>query len=259
MSLEQLWLQLEDLKAQSKTQLFGVSVDPPYTPTTVKRALNVLTNHCEQELFSLNKTRAYARYLQKRFPCIGEVENEVGRCRSNYKKIASTLAIMLDEYIEGMRKKRQIIRQVRSSDQVQHCQLCEFDYRPLLQLHHLIPLAEGGDNQTLVILCPLCHEGVHQLTKVTGRADTNQGKREFKWWVENQDKSGWWAKAGEGIEYFANLYIKSHENENYEGFVASLLRSKLQVPVHTVEMTGKPRLVPLAEWSRNAWQNGRLS
>lgn len=44
------------------------------------------------------------------------------------------------------------------------CYVCGFDYEPLLQIHHIVPKAKGGDEapSNLVPLCPTCHALAHE-------------------------------------------------------------------------------------------------
>ena len=44
-----------------------------------------------------------------------------------------------------------------------HCEFCGNDNKEILQIHHIKPISEGGDNaeKNLIILCPNCHKLVH--------------------------------------------------------------------------------------------------
>lgn len=48
------------------------------------------------------------------------------------------------------------------------CWICCFDFAPILSVHHIVLISEGGDNDldNLVILCPNCHAIVHKIIKV---------------------------------------------------------------------------------------------
>lgn len=43
------------------------------------------------------------------------------------------------------------------------CQICDLDVEELLEIHHILPLSEGGTNEwhNLSVLCPTCHKVVH--------------------------------------------------------------------------------------------------
>lgn len=44
-----------------------------------------------------------------------------------------------------------------------HCEFCGNDKEAILQIHHIKPVSQGGDNKdsNLVILCPNCHKLAH--------------------------------------------------------------------------------------------------
>jgi predicted HNH restriction endonuclease len=43
------------------------------------------------------------------------------------------------------------------------CAICGLTYAPVLQVHHVLPLSDGGNNNidNLVVLCSNCHKAVH--------------------------------------------------------------------------------------------------
>lgn len=45
------------------------------------------------------------------------------------------------------------------------CEICEFDFKPILIIHHIKPISKGGGNNldNLSVLCPNCHSIVHYL------------------------------------------------------------------------------------------------
>lgn len=45
------------------------------------------------------------------------------------------------------------------------CEICGFSFQPILQVHHIIPLSEGGGNEldNLSVLCPTCHHQIHYI------------------------------------------------------------------------------------------------
>lgn len=55
------------------------------------------------------------------------------------------------------------------------CYVCEFDCGPVLIVHHIKPISEGGTNdpEWLVTLCPNCHAVVHKLAPVYSRLEIN--------------------------------------------------------------------------------------
>lgn len=45
------------------------------------------------------------------------------------------------------------------------CEVCAYDYKPSLQVHHVVQVSKGGSNdiENLALLCPNCHGLVHSL------------------------------------------------------------------------------------------------
>jgi len=60
------------------------------------------------------------------------------------------------------------------------CEVCGFDFKPTLVVHHKIPISEGGSNDidNLSSLCPTCHKLVHYIMR------TEMGERKkFNSWI----------------------------------------------------------------------------
>lgn len=64
------------------------------------------------------------------------------------------------------------------------CEVCNFDFKEVLVVHHIIPISDGGSNEleNLSVLCPTCHSIVHKLM-----SDNNQN--EFKIFEEWANKN----------------------------------------------------------------------
>lgn len=45
------------------------------------------------------------------------------------------------------------------------CEICGFDFKPILQIHHIVPISEYGNNQpeNIVCVCPNCHKTLHYI------------------------------------------------------------------------------------------------
>lgn len=45
------------------------------------------------------------------------------------------------------------------------CEVCGFSYKPILQIHHIVPISEFGNNQpeNVICVCPNCHKTLHHL------------------------------------------------------------------------------------------------
>lgn len=45
-------------------------------------------------------------------------------------------------------------------EQVGYCEICGFNFKPILQIHHILPLSELGtnDRDNIICVCPNCHK-----------------------------------------------------------------------------------------------------
>lgn len=45
------------------------------------------------------------------------------------------------------------------------CEICKYDFKPILQVHHVRPISKGGDDdlKNLMLLCPNCHKAIHTI------------------------------------------------------------------------------------------------
>ena len=48
------------------------------------------------------------------------------------------------------------------------CEICEFDLSELLEIHHIVPLKQNGDNslENLLVVCPTCHRILHKFVSI---------------------------------------------------------------------------------------------
>lgn len=58
------------------------------------------------------------------------------------------------------------------------CEICSFSYKPVLQIHHILPISEYGNNakDNVLCVCPNCHKSLHVLYKMF---DKGKSKDEF--------------------------------------------------------------------------------
>ena len=51
----------------------------------------------------------------------------------------------------------------RKVKEVGKCEICEYDFVPILHMHHILPFKLGGTNESenLVVVCPNCHKVLH--------------------------------------------------------------------------------------------------
>lgn len=48
------------------------------------------------------------------------------------------------------------------------CEICGFNYKPILQVHHIVPISQYGNNQpeNVMCVCPNCHKTLHHMYSV---------------------------------------------------------------------------------------------
>lgn len=96
------------------------------------------------------------------------------------------------------------------------CFVCGFSFRPLLELHHVVPVSKGGadDMANVLLLCPTCHTLIHLMLRWLGERHGEAvdmyalplSWREYEvWkplnpeWDGPRDERAWWlARQGKG-------------------------------------------------------------
>lgn len=74
----------------------------------------------------------------------------------------------------GMKNIRNEVQSIKSEilrSFENRCYACDFDCKPILIIHHILPISKGGDNDisNLVSLCPNCHAIIHKITSETNK------------------------------------------------------------------------------------------
>lgn len=66
---------------------------------------------------------------------------------------------------EAQRIKRKVVSETGK------CEVCGFNYKPILQIHHIVPISEFGNNQedNIICVCPNCHKALHYLYSAFNR------------------------------------------------------------------------------------------
>ena len=64
-------------------------------------------------------------------------------------------------------------------DEKNKCEICGFSFKPVLQIHHILPISEFGNNaeDNVICVCPNCHKSLHVLYKMF---DKGKSKEEFR-------------------------------------------------------------------------------
>lgn len=55
---------------------------------------------------------------------------------------------------------------------------CEICGEPTEEVHHIVPLCDGGDHrrENLMALCPVCHVRVHTYLRITSEKEKKRGE-----------------------------------------------------------------------------------
>lgn len=98
------------------------------------------------------------------------------------------------------------------------CEICGTAYKPILQIHHILPISNFGNNDddNIICVCPNCHKTLHHLYNSLKKTDEDvitaylgvpKEIREKVWAVV-----GIYAKKQEEVYE----YIKSYDDSDYE-------------------------------------------
>ena len=86
-------------------------------------------------------------------------------------------AIQLLKNVRSKKLKNQA-RHIKRSlvEQKGSCFICGFDYKPVLQTHHILPISQLGTNDpdNIICVCPNCHKMIHVIY-----ASSKKGKDAF--------------------------------------------------------------------------------
>lgn len=64
------------------------------------------------------------------------------------------------KYFKNRTAKEAVLKKQKIIEEKCECEICKYGFVPVLQVHHIIPVSEGGDNEqeNLILLCPNCHK-----------------------------------------------------------------------------------------------------
>lgn len=92
---------------------------------------------------------------------------------SNAKKIARAAKDLRRSSVSSEAKK---MKQREIANGLNHCQMCGFDFAEILQIHHVVPIKDGGNNNTdnVVVVCPNCHKTLHKAYEYLRKDNTDE-------------------------------------------------------------------------------------
>lgn len=120
-------------------------------------------------------------YFQAAFEIITCFEDNDGR-----KKML--LNILKTAWQDNLRNEIRRLRKNYIEIHNSKCDICGFDYSPVLHIHHIIPIKDYGDNSdnNIACLCPNCHTLVHRGYELINKEDTKSFDY-FKEWISSND------------------------------------------------------------------------
>lgn len=223
MNLRNLAELADDLntKRREAHRLLGKPIEPPYDYEVVGAAVNRIARLKDPfKKLNVKELETYVDYLCRRFPILQIRGRDAVRILAKGASIEAYLKEALARHKRFKQVVRNEVKQQRDSLVRKPCQFCGFDFAPILHIHHVVPLSEGGDNNMLLLLCPLCHAAVHNLVNVFKSSDQSWRQRdlELQWWAEHKDHWGWWKKAEQNILGAVALYLRHVSSVNFKEF-----------------------------------------
>lgn len=87
------------------------------------------------------------------------------------------------------------------------CDICGFDYKPLLQIHHILPVKMFGDNsnENIACLCPNCHKILHKTYEFIKKDSIADFLGLLSWVNRNYGKKAY-EKYRDVLDIFFELY-----------------------------------------------------
>lgn len=99
------------------------------------------------------------------------------------------------------------------------CEICGFSYKPVLQIHHILPISKYGDNSpdNIMCLCPNCHKTLHTIynsnfdsTELMTHIYNNYGEAAAHKFIDTHGK---FVKGNEEVLAYMKLMIAVIEQE----------------------------------------------
>ena len=94
------------------------------------------------------------------------------------------------------------------------CEVCGYEFAPVLQIHHIVPISQGGDNRSenIVCLCPNCHKTLHYIYRLIRNGDECANKKIMRYAEEHLTPSQH-ARLGNLVERYLIMSIRHEPTE----------------------------------------------
>lgn len=248
----------------NKNIILGRNMKPPYLDTTVRGDIYALTRRWRKTRkqdgtveispkgkgLTINDAIRYIKYLENRYPKLGSLSHIAVPQLFEEESIGKYFKPALQSYGDFVRQQREETAKKREVylNQKKHCQVCSFTFTPLLQIHHVVPMTQGGDNRLVTVLCPNCHRLVHFLVSLESRYKRSRRKRqalrEFRWWARRENVSDWSSEVDERINTLVKLYFAHLDYVNYDTFLREHVRVKMdELPFLIYSPYEQPRIL----------------
>ena len=106
-------------------------------------------------------------------------------------------------------------------DEIGKCEICGFAFKPVLQIHHILPISKFGNNErdNIICVCPNCHKTLHVLYKAFAKdKELNFEAIENEYGRESAKKLyrilfEWIKKVGEMLDFIENYRPEDSSKE----------------------------------------------
>lgn len=132
-----------------------------------------------------------------------------------YKKREMFIKNKREEIIKNYRNEISRNREYLMLSHNYKCDVCSMDYKQLLEIHHILPLQQGGNNSldNISCVCPNCHSILHKL--ISNYCHNSINKDELYNWI----KRNYSYEAYHTIFELAMKYIRLKEKYGWEDLI----------------------------------------
>ena len=119
---------------------------------------------------------------------------------------------MLELRKDYLKRQANKLKPVLVDEVNERCEVCGYNEKSILQIHHILPIHKGGDNarKNLIIVCPNCHKTLHSLYR------TVSNKKKSYNFVDVFTKSKYTIDEQAILLEIVMKYIKYFGDVNYE-------------------------------------------
>lgn len=181
------------------------------------KELGIKTVMCDVHTYE-NEDDIFLAMLYSNIERVKYIPSELERVRicvaieNIYKKREKLIKSKRDELIKNYRNEISRNRVKLINYHENKCDVCAMDYKQLLEIHHILPLQQGGNNSlnNISCVCPNCHSILHKFISGYCHDSTNEEEL-FNWLAKNYSY-----KAYKIIYELIMKYIRLKEKYGWE-------------------------------------------